>query len=135
MDLVVDANIVFGAMISVSNETRDMLFSEKIRLFAPELLIEECRRHSEEIRERAGFTEYEFELFISIVSSRINFIPVSEFESLISEAEKVCPDPKDIEYFAVALKFGCPIWSNDLDLKKQKFVKVLQTAELAKIIS
>jgi len=40
-----------------------------------------------------------------------------------------------LAYFALALKFNCPVWSEEKLLKKQLFVKVLNTFELFNIIS
>ncbi len=46
------------------------------------------------------------------------------------QAKSICPDPDDIQYFALALKLGCPIWSNDKALKEQNTVEVISTGEL-----
>ncbi|PIN85274.1 MAG: hypothetical protein COV47_03030 [Candidatus Diapherotrites archaeon CG11_big_fil_rev_8_21_14_0_20_37_9] len=43
--------------------------------------------------------------------------------------KKISPDPKDVPYFALALKLRCPIWTNDKLLKKQKKVKIISTSE------
>lgn len=37
-------------------------------------------------------------------------------------------DPDDVELLALALTIGCPIWSNDNDLKDVEEVKVYTTA-------
>ena len=66
----------------------------------------------------------------NIRNTQIKFIPFLEFEAFISKAEKICPDPKDIEYFALALKLDYAIWTNDKELKKQDFVKIISTSEL-----
>lgn len=41
MDLVIDANIVMSALISSHGKTFDIIFSDRIRLYAPEFLLEE----------------------------------------------------------------------------------------------
>jgi len=40
-------------------------------------------------------------------------VPVSEYKDFRQEAESISPDPNDMQYFALALKLCCPIWSND----------------------
>lgn len=40
----------------------------------------------------------------------------------------------DTEYFALALKLKCSVWSNDKKFKKQDKVKVYSTNELIKLI-
>ena len=132
MELVVDANVIISAMIASAGKTCELLFSDKLRLFAPELLLEELKRYKGEISQKSGLSEIEVDTLSTLIYSIIDFIPFSEFEDFISEASKICPDPKDIEYFALALKLKYPIWSNDKKIK-QEFLKVLSTSELLKM--
>lgn len=51
------------------------------------------------------------------------------------EAKETSPDPKDMEYFGLALKFKSDcIWSEEDLLKEQDRVKVLKTDELSKLL-
>ena len=50
----------------------------------------------------------------------------------MKNAWTISPHSKDIEYFALALKSNCAIWSDEKALKKQSKVKVLTTSELVK---
>ncbi len=60
--------------------------------------------------------------------------PISqELTQYFERAEKISPDPGDMIYFALALKFNCAIWSNDKKLKQQNRVKVYHSHELAKL--
>jgi len=130
MDLIIDANIFMSALISTSGKTFELIFNDKIRLFAPELLMEEIERYRDEILQKSGLSKEELSLFISIISSRIEFIPLEEFSRFENEAAKISPDPDDTEYFALALRLGCPIWTNDRRLKGQTHVKIHSTAEM-----
>jgi len=69
-----------------------------------------------------------------IISAKIEFVPSSEFEKFVPEAEKISPDPNDTEYFALALKLKCCIWSNDKKLKNQNTVKVYSAEDLIRIL-
>ena len=40
---------------------------------------------------------------------------------------------KDIDFFALAVKIGCPIWSNDKLFKKQSEVLVFTTIEIIEL--
>lgn len=63
------------------------------------------------------------------------FVPLEELKEFRDRAESVCPDPKDIPYFALALKLGCPIWSNERKLKEgQSVVNVFSTEDLLEFI-
>jgi len=130
MELIVDANVVFSALISPVGKTCDLLFSDQFELFAPEFLMEEFEKYKQEILNKSGLAEVEFDLVLALIFSRIRLIPFEDFQQYISKASKSCPDPNDVEYFALALKFDCLIWSDDKKLKEQSSVKILSTSEL-----
>ncbi|MBN1376819.1 nucleotide-binding protein [Candidatus Woesearchaeota archaeon] len=133
MELVIDANIIMSALIPKHSKTPDLIFNDKIKLFAPDFLIKEFKKHEKEILSKSRLSKEEFELFLSLISSKINFLSYSEFKDFIPKAEKICPDPYDIEYFALALKLKCSLWSNDKELKKQNKLTVYSTKELLKL--
>ncbi|MCX6709271.1 MAG: PIN domain-containing protein [Candidatus Woesearchaeota archaeon] len=130
MDLVVDANILMSALIATEGKTCDLMFDDRLTLFAPEFLFDEIEKHKEEVFLKSGLSEADFELFMSIISSRIEILPRNEFEKHIPEAREITPDPDDSEYFALALKLGCGIWSNDKRLKNQYKIRVYSTKDL-----
>ena len=133
MELIIDANILMSALISTEGKTYDLIYADRIRLFAPEYLLEEFERHKNEILTKSGLTESDFELFLRLISSRIEFISKSEFKSFIPQAKELTPDIDDTEYFALALKFKCAIWSNDKRLANQDKIRVYSTTELLRI--
>jgi predicted nucleic acid-binding protein len=134
MELVIDANILMSALIATEGKTYDLIFNESIKLFSVDKLMHELDKYKSEILEKSGLSEYDFDIFVSLISSEIEFIPYSELNKFISEAEKISPDPNDMEYFALALKMECAIWSNDKKLKNQDKVKVYSTEDLVKVL-
>jgi predicted nucleic acid-binding protein len=136
--LVIDANELFSAIIAKGKKLQslviDIIFSDKIELFAPFRLLAELEKNREEIKRKSGFSDKEFDAFVEILKLRINFIPLEDFLDKISEAKDVSPDPKDIEYFALALKLKCKIWSEEKKLKQQNKVDVLSTNEVVELL-
>ena len=133
MNLVVDANILFAALIKES-QTIELMFNENINLFAPEFLFEEFAKYKEEIIKKTKRTETELKEVLDMLKSIITFIPKEEFEEFLREAIRISPDKNDIQYIALALKLKLPIWSNDKELKnKQNKIKVYHTKELMNI--
>jgi predicted nucleic acid-binding protein len=136
--LVIDANELFSAIITKGKKLQslviDIIFSDKIELFAPFRLLAELEKNREEIKKKSGFSDKEFDAFVEILKLRINFIPLEDFLDKISEAKDVSPDPKDIEYFALALKLKCKIWSEEKKLKQQNKVDVLSTNEVVELL-
>lgn len=129
MELVIDVNIIMSALIS-TGKICDLLFSDALKLFAPEFLLKECEKHKQEIASKAGLPAEALMLAVSLMSSRIRFIPFSEFKQYLPTAKEICPDSNDTEYFALALKLDCAVWSEDKRLKRQDLVKVVTTSEL-----
>jgi len=129
MKLVVDANVLFSALIKDSM-TRKLFFEERLEIYAPEYLFEEFEEHKMEIMQKAHRGESEFWEVVDILKSRMSVVTVSEFEKFMEKALKVSPDKDDAIYFAAALAIGGAIWSNDRRLKGQKAVKVWSTEEI-----
>ena len=129
MKLVVDANVLFSALIKDS-VTRRLFFEERLDIHAPEYLFEEFAEHRDEIIRKAHRSEAEFWEVMDILKSRISVVQVSEFGKHMEKAKEVSPDKDDAIYFAAAFAIDGAIWSNDRSLKGQKAVQVLSTAEI-----
>jgi len=133
MDLVVDANEIFAALIKES-KAYELIFDERLHLFSTEFFFTEFEEHSKEIREKTGKTEEELNNLLDVLIKRIALVPMEELLPYLDEAEKISPDPDDVAYIALALKLKCAIWSQDRKLKeKQSKVQVYSTEDLVKM--
>ena len=131
MDLVIDSNILFAALLKGSG-TSDILF--KHTLYAPEFIFEEFRKYRDYLKGKTKRTEEDFNGLFDLFERNVILIPKEEIEPFIKQAEKISPDAKDIPYLALALKLRCGLWSNDRDLKeKQDEILVYSTKELIKM--
>ena len=132
MDLVIDANIIFAALIK-DDFTRFLLFRENITLCAPEFIFTEIEKYSKEIYRKSGRTHEELENVLNVLIRRIHIIPKEEIIQFIAHTKTISPDPKDVPYMALPLKRKIPIWSNDKKLKNnQKTITVYTTEEINK---
>jgi len=132
--LVVDANILFAALLKDSI-TRKMLSPYiGIKLFTPDFSQKELLHFSNTLSKRLRIQKIEIIRLIGnlMESSSIKIIPIHEYQSFLSQARQITPDRWDAPYFALALKLDCPLWTNDKELKKQGMVKVYSTHELLK---
>ena len=135
MDLVIDANILFSAIIR-QGMTSDLLVRTDLRLFAPEFILTEFNKYKAVIKRKSKKSNDEFERLIEIFQRRITLVPEQEFQSFIGKAKSFSPDPKDTPYLALAMRLNCGIWSNDKPLKNgQTKVNVHSTHELIEILS
>ena len=132
MDLVIDANILFAALIKES-VTKELILSNGINLFAPEFLFEEFYKYKEEILKKTNRSLEEFDEIFMILTNIITLIPEEEFGLFLEKARSISPDENDSVYFALALKLNCAIWSNDKKLKNQDRIRVYSTQDLIEI--
>ena len=131
MDLIVDANILFAALIKDST-TRRILITSSHSFYCPEFSISEFIKHLPELSKKTGLGKDELEIIIDriIETAGITMIPFEEFIHKQAEAESISPDPDDVAYFALALHMECAIWSNDKRLIDQKKIRIMTTKEI-----
>src|SRR3989338_1092695 len=133
MRLVVDANIAISSM--VAGKITDLLLSPKLDVVAPELLFVEIEKHKNEIKNKSRLTPDEVEILISLLEKKIRIFNMEEFISFVPKAiELLGEHKKDAPYVALALKFGCPLWSHEKLFKYIGSVRSLVTAEVAELL-
>ncbi len=133
MDLVIDANILFAALVK-RGTTAELIFRNEFNLYAPEFIFEEFEKYKEMLIGKTERTDEEFNQLLRILQRKITTIKCEESDMFFQKAEKIAPDEKDSTYLAVALKYTCAIWSNDKNLKeKQEVVKVYSTQDLIEL--
>ena len=133
MLLVVDANALFAASIK-GGPSGEILFSEKFEFVTPEFIFKEFEKHKDELIGKSHCSSKEFDILFSVLLECVKSVPLEELRDFRVHAESVSPDPKDVPYFALAMKLDCPVWSNDKKLKEQSWVKVFSTEELLGLI-
>ncbi len=111
-------------------KTEELLFKDTIHLFAPEFIFEEFEKYRKLIKNKTKRNDKDFERLMRILREKIKIIPNEETEKFISKAKTICPDKNDVDYFALALRLNCKIWSNDKALKNQEHIEVISTTEL-----
>ena len=129
MDLIIDANILFAALIR-KGATVELMLDQNMHLFAPEFILDEFLKYQTEILDITKRTQEEFFPIFESLKQIITLVPLEEFKDYLPKAREVCPAPEDVQYFALALKLNCPIWTNEKKLKNQTQVKIYTTAEL-----
>ena len=129
MRFVVDANEIFS-FFNRKSKSREIVLASEVSFYAPKFALIEIKKHRKEIVKRFSLDESHFSLIIGLISEVILFVEKKEYEEFLGMAEKICPDVDDIDYFALALKLNCPIWSEDKELKNQNEVEVLSTKDL-----
>lgn len=137
--LIVDANIVFSAILNTNGKIGDLLINggKRFEFLAPDFLRIEIKTHYSKLVKISGLTieqiqESEFQIYkgIKFISEeQINVSTWISSEKLVADI-----DLKDIHYIAFSKHFRCKIWSGDKalmkGLAKKKFTKFVTTDEL-----
>lgn len=133
MELIIDANVLFAALIRKSH-TRHILVSSGWTFYVPEFVFEEMRKHLLTLTEKTGLSARQMDdlLRTIMIVGAIRTIPRDEFKAHLQKAIEISPDPDDVPYLALALYKCCAIWSNDKELQKQGAVKIYTSKEIVR---
>lgn len=133
MQLVIDANVLFAALIG-KGKTQELVFDDRLRLVAPLKLIDEFESNKELIAEKGSVSVSELLEAFELLKERIELYATNEISPEIRlKAGRLSPHSKDAPYFALALHLGCSIWSRERYFKEQSEVKVFSTPDLIKM--
>ena len=143
MEIVVDANIVFSFFKKDTTPRELILDSElryNLRLFAPELALEEINKHKNDVCSRFKISPKDFEIMFSSLPLFIKIVKKDTFKEYISKAKEIlAPHIKDVPYAALSLSFKSKgyeiaLWSNEerLRILEKYGIKVYSTSKLLK---
>jgi predicted nucleic acid-binding protein len=131
--VVIDANVIFAAIIKDSH-TRRLLLNQNLSFLAPEYLLDELFKHKTEIEKKSGLSSNQVESILQGFLEIIEIVESTKFKQFMKKAIEISPDPEDSPYLALCLYENIPLWSNDARIKKQKEIPVYSTPELTKKI-
>jgi len=138
--LVVDTNRVIATLLrdGVVRRVLYCLHMMGVNILSPKELVDELLEHIDEIAERMSMDRDQvLSILREHILSKIKLCNISEYREYLKPAVGICEkfDIEDSPFIALALKYNCPIWSNDSDLKnEQKTIKVLTTKEIIESI-
>jgi len=132
MQIIVDANPLISVLISPGKPI-ELFFIEELDRIAPEFLFIEVEKNLPEIIEKSKLSKQDVIKTFNILKEQVKLIPENEFVKYRKKAKEICPNEKDIIYFALAIHMKCPLWSNEKQLKTQDHIEVYATHELIKM--
>jgi len=140
--VIVDANIVFSAILNTNSKIADILFNSKgiIDFVAPDFLLTEISKYHRKISLASKLPIDEVLRVESKVIRPVQFISGYQIpESIWIKSEQIVLDidPKDTAYLAFSFYFKCKIWTGDKELKagllRKGLKNVISTEELFQI--
>ncbi len=133
MKFVVDTNILM-TFFWENSFTKGLLIDQDLEFFAPEYALEEINRNASEIMKKTGISLDKFKELRKDLAMCVEFIPLGEYSKFLEKVSSII-NKEDVDFIALALKLKFPVWSNDRQFKKQRFVKVFTTEEIIKMLS
>ncbi len=136
MILIVDTNRIIAALIKDSF-SRQILLSDKIGFVTVGFSKIEIEKHKNEILEKSGLTEEEFEILLRILFRKINILSDLIVEEFMDRAKAIMDniDPKDTPFISAALAIeNQGIWSDDGHFLKQDRIWAWRTEDLVQFL-
>ena len=139
MRIIVDANIVFSAILNTNSRIADLLINSKgtLEFIAPDYLQSELRKYHGKISLISKMSLKEIGIIQDKITKPIIFmsgVHVPESKWILAEDLVIDIDSKDTPYVAFSLFFKCKIWSGDKVLRKglenKGFSNIISTEEL-----
>lgn len=129
--LVIDTNIIIAALIK-KGMVRKILTNSSINFIFPDCGLEEIYKYQQEIREKSGMNEREFNIILLRILKYVRLIPLEMLAQYKEQSDRIMEniDKKDSIFIAAALAFNCGIWSDDRHFRRQDKTKILTTKEL-----
>ena len=138
MKIVVDANIIFSALIKGNPVYIKIL--NNIDAYAPDFIFVELEKYENRILGKVS-NKQKMKKITHKLFKKISIIPkIGLAKANIKKAYNLCKDvdEKDVPYVALALELDAYLWTNDKKLanklKEKGFSKILTTEELVKLI-
>ena len=131
MRLVTDTPEIFS-FFNEKSKARELSLLPSLELNSPEFSLIEIKEHQKDILKKFSLSEVQFTLIEKLLNATIKFSKEQEYSQFLAEAKSISPDPDDSDFFALALKLNCPIWSEEKKLKNQPKVKIYSTSDLLK---
>ncbi|MBU0536038.1 MAG: PIN domain-containing protein [Nanoarchaeota archaeon] len=136
MNIIIDSNVLFSALIRDST-TRRMIFEYKGLFLFPMFIFEELENHKAELSQKSGLTEADFERLLELLLEKVSIVPNEVLYPCRKEAFEIVKeiDPDDVIFIACALAYpGSILWSDDKRLKRVKRINVLNTKEIMEFV-
>lgn len=135
MKLVVDTNVLI--LFFRGNPTRAIIEGSALlclELCTPEHGFRELLSIKGNICKYSGLSPEAVDVAFVALKRHISIVPDEFSKGLEGEAKSLSPHEKDIPFFALALKLGCPIWSKEFAFKRQPKVEVFSIEELRRLL-
>jgi len=144
MRIIVDTNIAFSAILNTNSTIARILLQPKTRLnfYSTDLLLIEIEEHKDKLKKISGYSDFELNKTISLITSKIRFINAYLIPSAVFLAVQdllVDIDIDDTEFVALTNHIHGRLWSGDKVLQNglilKGWAKFISTSDLIQLIN
>lgn len=136
MQIIIDSNVLFSALIK-NSLTRKLILKYEGSFLFPSFIFEEVEEHKQELLDKSGMNKEEFAKLLGIILEKVVVIPCEILSPFREKAFELVKDIDEDDLLFVACALAYPnsiIWSDDKHLKNIKYIKIINTKEIIKII-
>lgn len=135
MTYIVDANVLFSALIS--GNPKVLAFFMSNRIFTPDFALEELQEHQGTVLQKTKLTTEQLKSFTIELLQRVTIIPnllitTQSYYQAFSLCRHI--DPDDTPYVALAIEFDYPLLTRDkplaTGLRANGFINVVLLDEI-----
>ncbi|MEQ8535541.1 MAG: putative toxin-antitoxin system toxin component, PIN family [Imperialibacter sp.] len=140
MNLVVDTNIVFSAILNTNSRIANLLTmpDSGLILYAPTYLLSELVEHRQKLKKALKLSTNEILELTHLVTHRIHFVEEEQISSqnwITADQLTATVDSDDITFVALALELKCALWTGDKKLQHEiSGIEILSTNLLEGLI-
>lgn len=135
MEIVLDTNVIISSLLR-NGLTRKIIFLSPLEMHTVDYAKIEIEAHKKELLHKSKLDERSLNYLSEFIFSKIDFVSLENIEPFKNKAEEIMGkvDIDDSFFLALAMSLNCPVWSNDVHLKKQNIIKVYTTKELLDLL-
>ena len=144
MNVVVDTNIIFSALLSAKSIIPEIIVApyNNFRFYTSEYLFDELEEHKNKLQKTSKLTEIEINRtksklfkYISVISLEI--IPVKIWQQAKDLTFDI--DPDDVPFVALSIYLGASLWTGDkalyYGLQSKGFHNILLTSTMREMLT
>ena len=121
MNIIVDSNVIFSALMKSENKFREFLmFNDKLNFISSNFMIIELFKHKEKLMKYTQLSEIDLLNSYHLLLNKINFVSDEIISNKnIKKAYELCNsvDPKDTIFVALTFEFDGLLWTTDKKLR------------------
>jgi predicted nucleic acid-binding protein len=144
MRVIIDTNVAFSAILNTNSLIARIILQPKsiLHFYSTDLLLLEIAEHKDKLKRLSGYSDFELDKTIALITAKIRFIDAKLIpSSILIESQDFLKDIdiEDTEFVALTNHIHGRLWSGDKVLQnglfKKGWTKFVTTTDLYQLIN